>query len=79
MYLVVNKLNFYKNYTDISKIIENFLLDICLNNIGLSNQLFWILTMYFNLIHPYTLKIFDKTCKTMIKSYRVFQMVMILH
>ena len=76
MYLIVNKLNFYKNYTDISNIIETFLLNLCKTNIGLSNQLFWILTqcisnpnssLYYKNFRQKLVKQLDK------KSYRVFQ------
>jgi len=76
MYLIVNKLNFYKDYTDISNLIELFLLNICKNNIYMSNQLFWILTqcisnpnssLYFKNFRQKLVKQLDK------KTYRVFQ------
>ena len=44
LYVLVNSLHFYKNYTSISIIIENFLLYVSTTYFKISNQLFWMLT-----------------------------------
>ena len=46
LYVIVNSLHFYKNYTNICVVIENFLLEISNKNTYISNQLFWMLTSY---------------------------------
>lgn len=48
LYIIVNCLHFYKNYTSISIILENFLLDITKDNLSLLNHLFWILTQFIS-------------------------------
>ena len=67
---------FYKNFTNISKDIENFLLNKCKDNIQLCNQLFWTVTQclnnpeshnYFKNFRQSLVKILDK------KQYRLFQ------
>lgn len=44
LYAFVNLLRFYKRYTALSVIIQNFLLNISSRNIEISNRLFWLLT-----------------------------------
>ena len=48
MYSLINLLHFYKNYTEISNIIEEFILHMCTNNIDISNKLFWLLTQFID-------------------------------
>ena len=48
LYLLINSLHFYKNYTSLVKIIETFILQLCVNNIEISNQLFWLLTQFID-------------------------------
>lgn len=44
LYAFVNLLRFYKGYTELSTIIQNFLLNISSRDIVISNRLFWLLT-----------------------------------
>jgi len=48
LYSLINLLHFYKNYTEISNIIEAFILNLCVNNIDISNKLFWLLTQFID-------------------------------
>ena len=48
LYVIINSLHFYKNYTNISLLLEDFLLYISKKNINVSNQLFWMLNPYIN-------------------------------
>ena len=48
LYLLINSLHFYKNYTEISNAIEGFILSLCMNNIDISNKLFWLLTQFID-------------------------------
>tara|TARA_B110000208_G_scaffold189674_2_gene251757 strand:- start:480 stop:2723 length:2244 start_codon:yes stop_codon:yes gene_type:complete len=76
MSFLINSLNFYKNFTSISNIIQEFLLDKCLNSIPLSNQLFWILTQYISNVD--SAQYFQKFRKLLVsqldkKTYTLFQ------
>jgi len=76
MHLIVNKLHFYKNYSNICNLMETFLLDIVKREISLMNQLFWLLTqnisnpqssIYFKAFRTKLVKQLDKD------TYKLFQ------
>ena len=46
LYLFINIIIFYKNYTRILNLIQVFLIDICSKDIEYINQLFWLLTYH---------------------------------
>ncbi len=73
---IVNLLHFYKNFTNICREIEGFLINKCKEDIQLCNQLFWTITQclsnpesqnYFKTFRLELVKILDK------KQYRLFQ------
>ncbi len=73
---IVNLLHFYKNYTEISNIIQNFLLCLSSKNINISNKLFWLLTqsienpesgLYFKRFRAKLVNTLDKY------NYKLFQ------
>lgn len=45
---IVNLLIFYKNFSNISRELEVFLLEKCKHNVPLSNQLFWTITQFMS-------------------------------
>ncbi len=76
MSTIVGVLTFYKNYTVLSKEIEDFLISKCINNISLSNQLFWSITR--TLMHPDNYKYFSAFRQKLVKvldknTYKLFQ------
>ena len=48
LYSIINLLHFYKNYTELSNIIQNFLLNISTKDTNIANQLFWLLTQFID-------------------------------
>jgi len=73
---IVSLLHFYKNFSNISKEIEQLLLDKCKDNIQLCNQLFWTTTQclsnpeshnYFKKFRQQLVNILDR------KDYKLFQ------
>ena len=76
MHIIVNKLHFYKNYSNICNLLEGFLLDVVTREISLMNQLFWLLTqnisnpqssIYFKALRTKLVKQLDKD------TYKLFQ------
>ena len=76
LYSFINFLHFYKNYTEISNIIQGFLLHICKQDLNFSNQVFWLLTQsienpksgfYFTNFRSKLVQQLDKD------NYRLFQ------
>lgn len=73
---LVNTLNFYKDYSNISEEIENFLIKKTKNSIALYNQLFWSITqnIHDNDNSNYFIRFRQKVIKNLDKSiYRLFQ------
>lgn len=76
MHLIVNKLHFYKNYSNICSLLENFLLDVSNRKTNLQNQLFWLLTQ--NITNPQS-SIYFKSLRTKLvkqldkETYKLFQ------
>ena len=76
MHLLVNKLHFYKNYSNICSLLEDFLLTSAKRTISLQNQLFWLLTQ--NITNPQS-SIYFKSLRTKLvkqldkKTYNLFQ------
>ena len=66
LYVLVNSLHFYKNYTTISLLIEDFLLFLSNKDIYISNQLFWILTPYIS--NPKSSIYFKEFRKKLVKN-----------
>ena len=73
---IVNLLSFYKNYSIICAEIEQFLFDKTIDNIPLSNQLFWTITQCVSnpKSHNYYTKLRNSLVKKLSKdNYRFFQ------
>lgn len=72
----IDILRYYRHYTSINNIIQQFLLINCVKNINLSNKMFWLLTQnindpevsgYFTLFRKQLVKLIDK------ETYALFQ------
>ena len=76
MSFLINSLQFYKDYTSISVIIQEFLLEKCIDSTPLSNQLFWLLTQYIGNVT--SSQYFQKFRKLLVSklnkdTYKLFQ------
>lgn len=72
----IDVLRYYRHYTSINTLIQQFLLINCVKNINLSNKLFWLLTQnindpkvstYFTLFRKRLVQLIDK------ETYALFQ------